>query len=143
MGKGKKKSGAKQSQDDEGDDDWEALLEAESKFVEPKAADEETAAFDDVKELAVEAPVVQDAAAAFLAAQGLAPADGGGDKKDTKKKKKKKKAGASGEKADEKVRKDMSLARVLCTVFLWFSSYLSFVQMRIAHLIPCIFFNLN
>lgn len=107
MVKGKKKAGAKKAQNTEEDEDWEALLEAESKVVkeEPAAPDaEKKEEAKATKDIAAPAPV--DAAAAFLASQGLAPGgdEGDGEKKDNKKKKKKKKGGAGEPKAEEKVR---------------------------------------
>jgi hypothetical protein len=114
MAKGKKKAGAKQAQNDAEDDDWDALLEADSKVkggetvetdAEKKEESTATAADEsEKKEEKIEA-TAKDAAAAFLASQGLAPDEGDGEKKDNKKKKKKKKGAGAGEpKAEEKVR---------------------------------------
>lgn len=100
-----KKKGNKKKQAAE-DDDWEALLEAEAvanKDAVPPPAIEE------LKEKEPEKPAEpekkMDAAAAFLAAQGLVDDVPAPSKKDNKKKKrnKKKGAGATADKADEKV----------------------------------------
>jgi hypothetical protein len=108
MAKGKKKAGAKQAQTNAEDDDWDALLEADSKVqppVEPDAEKkEESTATAEVVSEKKEEGTTQTAAEAFLAAQGLSTGDGDGEKKDNKKKKKKKKGGAGEPKAEEKVR---------------------------------------
>lgn len=105
MGKGKKKSGGKKAQADENDDDWEALLEAESQVQTRPVAEpappvaegkQEDDNVDDEQEAGASG---QDAAAAFLAAQGLA----GGESKAKAKKKKKKLSDKSEAKVDEKV----------------------------------------
>mmetsp|Transcript_24754 Transcript_24754/g.36302 ORF Transcript_24754/g.36302 Transcript_24754/m.36302 type:complete len:1002 (+) Transcript_24754:45-3050(+) len=102
--KGKKKGGKKPVKTED-DDDWDAILEETTKAnneeiqVTPPAAVESKDA--DVEEN-TENTAGLDAAAAFLAAQGLD--GGGGEEKTAKKKKKKKKKGAGGgEKPEEKV----------------------------------------
>jgi hypothetical protein len=120
MGKAKKKGGAgggaaKKMDGDE--DDWEALLEAEASknaAVAPAPADsakEESKVVEDNASpnadesvAIVAAPGAQDAAAAFLAAQGISVDEEGEGKKDNKKKKKKKKGAGEEPKKDEKVR---------------------------------------
>jgi hypothetical protein len=99
---GKKKGGKKQQDVDE--DDWDILNEAvaAAETSEPKADKEDTAGDVDNGEDNEEGGAT-DAAAAFLAAQGLSV---GGEAQKDKKKKKKKKGGAAekAEKpADEKV----------------------------------------
>ncbi|KAL7481968.1 hypothetical protein ACHAW6_007653 [Cyclotella cf. meneghiniana] len=99
---GKKKGGKKQQ--DANDDDWDILNEAvaAAETSEPKADNEDTAGDVDNGGEGEEGGAT-DAAAAFLAAQGLSV---GGEAQKDKKKKKKKKAGAAekAEKpADEKV----------------------------------------
>jgi hypothetical protein len=123
MAKGKKKTGAKQAQNNDEDDDFlDALIGSKAEggeTVEPDAEKkEESAAGVAAVEKEVE-DKPQDAAAAFLAAQGLGP-DGDGEKKDNKKKKKKKKgAGADAPKAEEKVRIGVCTdARTLATKML-------------------------
>ena len=100
MGKGKKKGGNK-GQNAADDEDWEALLEAESQAMKEEAPKEA-----EKQEESKQEEAAQDAAAAFLAAQGLDPnanEEGGGKKK--KKKKKKGGGGGGGEqKSEEKVR---------------------------------------
>jgi hypothetical protein len=111
-----KKKGLKGKVQEEDDGDWEALLEAEG-VVAPKADEKpplEKEAIDsaptvenDAKPAASTPAAPLDAAAAFLAAQGISV--GGGDdtedKKDTKKKKKKKPAAEKKpEEKPEKVR---------------------------------------
>eukprot|EP00934_Nitzschia_sp_Nitz4_P002672 Nitzschia sp. Nitz4//scaffold199_size41809//25378//28645//NITZ4_007455-RA/size41809-augustus-gene-0.41-mRNA-1//1//CDS//3329540576//2662//frame0 len=97
---GKKKGGKKTAQADD-DDDWEALLEAEAKknqAAAPAPAEKEPAQKEESPPAPAPAPAAdaQDAAAAFLAAQGLAGGDNEEDAgaKNNKKKKKKKKGGA-------------------------------------------------
>jgi hypothetical protein len=104
MAKGKKKAGAKQAQNNAEDDDFlDALLDSKAEGGETVEADAEQKE-ESTATAALEEDKPQDAAAAFLAAQGLGP-EGDGEKKDNKKKKKKKKAGGAGEpKAEEKVR---------------------------------------
>ena len=103
---GKKKAGKKQQNQAE-DDDWDAILEAEAQTAPAAdAAKEEPKAEEPKKEEpAAAAPKAVDAAAAFLAAQGL---DVGGDddaaKNKNKKKKKKKGPGGGEKKEEEKVR---------------------------------------
>jgi hypothetical protein len=117
MVKAKKKGGPKGKVQEEDDGDWEALLEAEG-VAAPKAdekapvgteaADLSPSAETDVKPTASTTAAPLDAAAAFLAAQGIAVGGGGDDaedKKDSKKKKKKKPAGEKKpEEKPEKVR---------------------------------------
>lgn len=97
--KSKKKGGAPKQEDD---DDWEALLEAEAQVEQKEEAPKEEPKTEPTD--AAPAPA-EDAAAAFLASQGIAvdggEETGGGAKK---KKKKKKKGGGGGDKQDEKVR---------------------------------------
>ena len=108
--KGKKKGGggkAKQKSQKAAapdEDDWDALLEASATVKKEETPAAVTDGSEEHKEEATPADAVsgQDAAAAFLAAQGLDTAGGDGEKKDQKKKKKKKK-GAGGDKKDEKV----------------------------------------
>ena len=108
MGKGKNKKKGGGKQQDADDDDWEALLEAEA-ATQPPAPSEPAKAEADQKPAESEpasAPA-QDAAAAFLAAQGIGTGgeDGEGGGAKNKKKKKKKKGGGGGEqKEDSKVR---------------------------------------
>lgn len=113
MGKAKKKGGggagskkqpakANNKVDEGDDDDWEALLEAESIPSEAQVADESKPV--DTHEKTPPTPTVEkeeekpvaadDAAAAFLAASGLADEEGEGGAGKNKKKKKKKKGGA-------------------------------------------------
>jgi hypothetical protein len=110
MAKGKKKAGAKQAQNNAEDDDFlDALLDSKvegGEAVEPDAEKKEESTATAADESEKKGKPAQDAAAAFLASQGLAPGDneGDGEKKDNKKKKKKKKGGAGEPKAEEKVR---------------------------------------
>jgi hypothetical protein len=106
MAKGKKKAGAKQAPDED-DDFLDALIDSSKaeggETVEPDAEKKEESTAGVAVEKEVEDKPL-DAAAAFLASQGLGP-EGDGEKKDNKKKKKKKKGGgADAPKAEEKVR---------------------------------------
>jgi chromatin remodeling complex protein RSC6 len=113
MGKGKKKAGGKNVASKEEDEDWEALLEAEAQVGQTAATTDERAsssAADTGEDKLEDTPDAKeegahDAAAAFLAAQGIDVDGEGGDKKDKKKKKKKKKTGGDADaKPEEKVR---------------------------------------
>eukprot|EP00534_Pseudo-nitzschia_fraudulenta_P005527 CAMPEP_0201191396 /NCGR_PEP_ID=MMETSP0851-20130426/142286_1 /ASSEMBLY_ACC=CAM_ASM_000631 /TAXON_ID=183588 /ORGANISM="Pseudo-nitzschia fraudulenta, Strain WWA7" /LENGTH=982 /DNA_ID=CAMNT_0047477529 /DNA_START=120 /DNA_END=3068 /DNA_ORIENTATION=- len=103
MGKKNKNKKGGQQQQQADDDDWEALLDAEASKNNATAAAAEPKADESKKEEAPAEPL--DAAAAFLAAQGLdgdgGEGGGGGGKK--KKRKKKKGAGGGEKKEPEKV----------------------------------------
>jgi len=102
---GKKKGNKKGNQQQQADDDdWEALLDAEASKNTTAAADVEAKTEEPKKEEATAEAEPLDAAAAFLAAQGL-DGDGGEGGGGGKKKKKKKKKGAGGgeKKETEKV----------------------------------------
>merc|ERR1712238_192460 len=87
--KNKKKGGGGKKPQKKEEDGWEALLETDSQPIEVVPADAEIEEKNEI----VEPAEGQDAAAAFLAAQGL-DGGGGGEKKEKKKKKKKKKGSA-------------------------------------------------
>lgn len=129
MVKAKKKTGPKGKVQEEDDGDWEALLEAEGVAapisnenppVETATTDSASPAVEnDAKPAAATTAAPMDAAAAFLAAQGISV--GGGDdtedKKDSKKKKKKKPAAEKKpEEKPEKVR--LFIVCTLCS-FAW------------------------
>lgn len=107
-----KKKAGKKKQQSAADDDWDILNEAAAENADAPKAEEENETKDDgakdesttAEDNAGDAGV--DAAAAFLAAQGLGDTGGGGGGADKKKKKKKKKGGGGGgdgEKKDEKI----------------------------------------
>ena len=115
MGKAKKKGGGvgKKGQQNhnntDGEDDWDAILEAEaavsSALIPPAAEDskEEGLNTETKIEEKEDAKSADDAAAAFLAAAGLAEEDTSGAKSKKKKKKKKGGAGAGSEANEGKI----------------------------------------
>jgi hypothetical protein len=104
MVKANKKKGAGKASQSADDDDWDAILEAEAQVnqTEQKVEKVEEAAVE-TKNEAPEKPPVMDAAAAFLAAQGLLDTEDGEEGGKNKKKKKKKKPAGAAEPKEEKV----------------------------------------
>ncbi len=120
--KSKKKGGAPKQVED---DDWEALLEAEAQVEPTEEAPKEVNEQTEETTTDAPAPAAEDAASAFLAAQGLGDGGddtGGGGKK--KKKKKKKGAGAGGEKPDEKVSDCVGIDEVMSSIPSLYTNYL-------------------
>lgn len=130
----KKNKNKQQSSGADGDDDWDALLEAEAKKNDAPgddavkdagagtdAASKEEKDAEADKSGNVPAPAANDAAAAFLAAQGLdVGGDDDGEGGKNKKKKKKKKTGGAGEKKEEE--------KVCCLLLRFFSCCLATVE---------------